>query len=441
MNKIILIIKREYFTRVRKKSFLLTTILVPIIIIGFYVAIIAIAVSDSSEKEKIGIIDQAGIFNGSLAPETDKGKDAIQYELVKNETESSFKTKYDNQGFTAFVYIPQVDINKPAGIKLHSRSSVSLATKSRVEKKLNRAFEQKRLAEANIDPDKYASIKADVSLETAVDSGEGDGEKQSMAEVASVVAFAAGILIYMVLLIYGSMVMRGVMEEKTNRISEVIVSSVKPFQLMMGKIIGIGAVGVTQFFIWIVLIVLLQLLLPMISPGMAEQMSQQAGVSPEMQQAASDNMLAEISKGLNSLPIGLLLFSFIFYFIGGYLMYASLFAAIGCVSEDQQDAQQLIFPVMMPIILGFVIMTKAVQDHNSGLALFGSMFPLTSPIVMIGRIPFGVPAWQIITSMLILVLFFLFCTWLAGRIYRTGILMYGKKGSWKEMMKWAFRNN
>jgi len=430
----LLIIQREYFTRVRKKSFLLTTILVPIIIIGFYAVIFAIALSDSGEDERIAVIDHAGLFTDSIPAE--KNDDGLKLELVKNETEESFKNKYADQGYAAFVYIPNFDLYKPSGIKLHSKSAVSLSSKNRIERKISKAVEYKRLASANIDPAKYESIKADVSVESTIDSG--DGEKRSVEGVAYAVAFAAGILIYMVLLIYGSMVMRGVMEEKTNRISEVIVSSVKPFQLMLGKIIGIGAVGITQFVIWIVLISILQLIIPILFPGMAGQMSPAGG---EAAGATNTNMMATISEGLSSIPVGILLFSFIFYFVGGYLMYAALFAAIGSVSEDQQDAQQLVFPVMMPLILGFVIMTKAIQEPNSGLALFGSLFPLTSPVVMIGRIPFGVPAWQLLTSMALLVLFFIFCTWLAGKIYRTGILMYGKKGSWKEMMRWAFRRS
>lgn len=437
MNKIFLIIKREYLTRVRKKSFLLTTILVPIIIIGFYAAIIAIAVSDSDEQDKIAVIDKGNLFNGAIPPEKDD-KESVKLELVQNETEESFKTKYRDRGYDAYVYIPELNPDDPNGIKLHSKNAVSLFTKSRIEKKINKAIERKRLISANIDPAKYESIKADVSIESTIDSG--DGEKKSVEGLAYAVAFAAGILIYMILLIYGTMVMRGVMEEKTNRISEVIVSSVKPFQLMLGKIIGIGAVGITQFIIWIILIGVLQVIVPLLFPSLSGQITQAspaAGMAAE--QANNINMMAKVTEGLKSIPIGLLVVSFIFYFIGGYLTYASLFAAIGSVSEDQQDAQQLIFPVMMPIILGFVMMTKAVQDPNGSIALFGSMFPLTSPIVMIGRIPFGVPYWQVVVSMAILALFFVFCTWLAGRIYRTGILMYGKKGSWKEMMKWAFR--
>lgn len=434
MNKILLIIQREYLTRVRKRSFLLTTILVPIVIIGFYAAIIAVAVSDTSEAEKIAVIDEANLFNGKI--EADK-KESITYDFIGNETVESFKKRYKDRGYSGFLYIPQAGISEPDRIKLYSPTTISLSTKNKIERKVDKAIEQQRLAHENIDRDKYESIKSDADIENTIDSGE--GEKKSVQEVASTVAFAAGILIYMILLIYGSMVMRGVMEEKTNRISEVIISSVKPFQLMMGKIIGIGAVGITQFVIWIVLIGLLQFIVPLLFPSLTGQIPQ-AGVEG-VPMAKEAGMLGKITEGFQSIPMGLLLFSFLFYFLGGYFMYASLFAAIGSVSEDQQEAQQLVFPVMMPIILGFVMLTKAVQDPNSGLALFGSLFPLTSPIVMLGRIPFGVPYSQLILSMALLILFFLFCTWLAGRIYRTGILMYGKKGSWKEMMKWAFKRS
>jgi ABC-2 type transport system permease protein len=434
MNKVSLIIKREYLTRVRKKSFLLTTILVPLVIIGFYAAIIAIAMSDSSDKERIAIVDKANLFEGKVPPDKD-GKQSIEFNFVQNETEESFKKKYDSLDYSAFLYIPETDINKPSGIRLHSQKTLSIGTQSKIDRKVNKAIEQKRLTSANIPPDKYESIKSDIDIPTIIDSG--DGEKTGAEGAARLMAIALGMLIYIVLLIYGSMVMRGVMEEKMNRISEVIVSSVKPFQLMLGKIIGIGAVGITQFLIWIVLIAVLTSVLPAFGPDMAKQIADDG--TGAMNEAAKASVVAEITQGLKSLPIGLILFTFLFYFIGGYLVYASLFAAIGSVSEDLQDAQQLMFPVMMPIILGFVILTKAMQEPNGGLALFGSMFPLTSPIVMIGRIPFGVPIWELLASMAILVLFFLFCTWLAGRIYRTGILMYGKKGSWKEMVKWAFK--
>ena len=434
MNKILLIIQREYLTRVRKRSFLLTTILVPIVIIAFYAAIIAVAVSDTSEQEKIAVIDEANLFDGKIEPDK---KESITYDLIKNETAESFKKKYHDKGYSAILYIPQLNINKPGNIQLHSKSAVSLRIKDKIEDRVDQAIERKRLASESIDPLKYKSIESNINIPNTLDSS--DGEKKSVEGVAYAVAFAAGILIYMILLIYGSMVMRGVMEEKTNRISEVIISSVKPFELMMGKIVGIGAVGITQFIIWIVLIGLLQFTIPLLFPSLTGQIPETGTEGVAM--ANDANMFLKITEGLQSIPIGLLLFCFLFYFLGGYLMYASLFAAIGSVSEDQQEAQQLVFPVMMPIILGFVMLTKAIQDPSSGLALFGSLFPLTSPIVMLGRIPFGVPWEQLILSMALLILFFLFCTWLAGRIYRTGILMYGKKGSWKEMMKWAFKRS
>jgi ABC-2 type transport system permease protein len=239
------------------------------------------------------------------------------------------------------------------------------------------------------------------------------------------------------LFIYGSLVMRGVMEEKTSRISEVIISSVKPFQLMLGKIIGIGGVGLTQFLIWIFLIIGLQFLIPLFFPEMGRQIEQASASGG----AQGGGMLGIISS-LKTLPIGNILFSFIFYFVGGYMMYASLFAAVGSmVNEDPQEAQQLVFPITMPIILAFVIMTQAINQPDSKLAIFGSLFPLTSPIVMMGRISYGVPGWQMITSMLLLIIGFLGTTWLAARIYRTGILMYGKKPKLKEMIRWAFRKS
>ena len=322
---------------------------------------------------------------------------------------------------------------------MHSRSTISITTKARVERTIDKAVEQKRLVQENIDPKQYESIKSNVEVASRIDSE--TGVKKSVEGVAHGVALAAGILIYMVLLIYGTMVMRGVMEEKTNRISEVIVSSVKPFQLMFGKIVGIGAVGLTQFIIWIVLVGILSSILPLLIPGMAEQMTTQMTQNGVPQMVQKESIVRTIGEGLQTIPTGLLIFSFIFYFLGGYLMYASLFAAIGSVSEDQQDAQQLVFPVMMPIILGFVILMRSVQNPHGSLSVFGSLFPLTSPIVMLGRIPFGVPWQQLVLSMALLIGFFLFCTWLAGKIYRTGILMYGKKGNWKEMMKWAFRRS
>jgi ABC-2 type transport system permease protein len=264
-----------------------------------------------------------------------------------------------------------------------------------------------------------------------------------------IVGYISGFLIYIILFIYGTMVMRGVMEEKVSRIAEVIVSSVKPFQLMMGKIFGIGAVGLIQFLIWIVLVFGLQFAVAMLFPDIMHQMQGQP-VQPAGMQAAQAYQAAQdspgIMSGLSQINFPMIIGCFIFYFLGGYLLYSALFAAVGsAVNEDPQDAQSLMLPITMPIIFAIVIMTKAVQDPSSGIAVFGSLFPLTSPIVMMARIAHGVPDpvpyWQLITSMLLLIGGFLATTWLAAKIYRTGILMYGKKITWKEMWKWVMRKS
>jgi ABC-2 type transport system permease protein len=433
MNKILLIIKREYLVRVKKKSFLYTTIGVPIIIIIFYAVMIAIGMSGGHEKNKIAVIDEANLLSNGM----EKAKsDGAEYVFITGQSPDSLKSSYKKKGYDFFLYIPPFDISKNAtNIQLFSKSPVALSQKGKIEKAINNAIELKRLQSVNISREQYRSIKSDVSIENKIVNGK--EEKKSVAGVASAVAFACGILIYIIMLIYGTMVMRGVMEEKISRIAEVMVSSVKPFQLMMGKIIGIGAVGLTQFAIWIILLSLIGLVLPFPSdPGMLGQAGQVPGVTEH------PSKFAIIGLGLKTLPWGLIIFCFIFYFLGGYLLYASLFAAIGSVvSEDQNEAQSMVFPVMMPIALGFVIMTKAVTEPNSPLVIFGSLFPLTSPVVMTGRIIYNVPVSQLIISMLLLILGFLFFAWLTAKIYRTGILMYGKKVTWKEMIRWAVRKS
>ena len=430
MKKIRLIIEREYLTRVKKKSFLLTTILVPVVIIGFYAAIIAIAVSGGNETESVAVIDKAGLFDGKI-----ENPGGLIFTLIDNETENSFKEKYSAQGYRLFLAVPQMDINNPTPPNLYYEKSVGPVAQAKIESIINKAIERKKLLAANIDAEKLKTIRSNVEVITYKGSGE---KSASVASVNSGVGFTAGFLIYIVLFIYGSMVMRGVMEEKTSRIAEVIISSVKPFQLMLGKILGIGAVGLTQFFIWIALIMGLQLLLPYIFPEIAQQLTQASGAGGIQ---GGGGMLG-IMGGLRALPVGMILFAFIFYFVGGYLLYAALFAAVGSVvNEDPQEAQQLMLPIMMPIILAFVIMTQAINQPDSSLSIFGSLFPLTSPIVMMGRIPYGVPLWQLVASMSFLIIGFLCTTWLAAKIYRTGILLYGKKVTFKEMIKWTFRKS
>lgn len=436
MSKIALVARREFLSRVQKKTFLLSTILLPLVIFGFYAMIIYFSIKTDTAL-RIAVADRANIFNGKIE---DK-EDDFKFTFVKSSDEE-LKGKLQHEEYDGYISVPaDATVMKTENIKVVTAKAIGAMTQDKIERRINHTLENRRLVSMNINQSTLDSIHNESDIKFS--SIEGKEEKENVAGIAQGVGFIAGFLIYIVLFIYGTMVMRGVMEEKMNRIAEVIVSSVKPFQLMMGKITGIGAVGLLQFIIWIVLVLGLQMLLPLIFPGAAHHLQNSGAPQPAgMQVAASaqNGALASVMAGLHQINIGLVVGCFIFYFLGGYLLYSSLFAAVGsAVNEDPQDAQSLMMPITFPIIFAIVIMTKAVNDPNSGLALFGSLFPLTSPIVMMGRLPYGVPPWQLATSIALLVLGFIATTWLAAKIYRTGILMYGKKVTWKEMWKWALR--
>jgi ABC-2 type transport system permease protein len=438
MNKIGLIARREFLTRVQKKTFLLTTILLPLLFFGFYALMIYFSVS-TDEKFNIAVADKANIFKGKI-----EGDENVSFHFANNETAQQLKQEVENGKYNGYAIIPDsTNILSNVNIPVVTQKSVGLMSRGKIEGRLNAALEQQRLLEFNISKSQLDSAKQEGKIEFSTIEGKTDSGQE--AGISYAIGYISGFLIYIVLFIYGAMVMRGVMEEKVSRIAEVIVSSVKPFQLMMGKIFGIGAVGLVQFIIWIILMVSLNFLLPVIFPGLAAQMHS-ANAQNQTVQAAETLK----SSGLISNTIGinfpLIIFCFIFYFIGGYLLYSSLFACVGsAVNEDPQDAQSLMLPITMPIIFGIVIMTKAVNEPTSGLAVFGSLFPLFSPIVMMARISHGVgdvvPLWQLLTSMALLILGFLGTTWFAAKVYRTGILMYGKKPTWKEMWKWALRRS
>lgn len=432
MSKIGLVIEREYFTRVKKKSFLIMTILVPLLMIAFYAAIIWISMKGGTDTQKIAIIDEAAIIKNEIP--SSATKQDIEFKLIAGESEQSFIPKYKKEGYNAFLFIPKQNIDSASSFKLHSPSATSLSTTGKVEDLVNLALQNRRLEAKGIDPATYKSVRANVNVENTIDTKE--GEKKTHSGIALMISLICGTLIYLMMIIYGAQVMRGVSEEKTNRVAEVIVSSVKPFDLMMGKILGIGAVGLTQFLIWMVLILLGQMAIPLIFPDVIKTATDAAATVPQ----GAAGVMQTMTEGIASLPITKIILCFMFYFLGGYLTYASLFAAVGSVvSEDQQEAQQMMFPILMPIIVGFVIMMQAVNEPNSTLAIFGSIFPLTSPVVMMGRITYDVPAWQLIASMISLIACFLLFTWVTAKIYRVGILMYGKKPTWKEMIKWGFR--
>ena len=438
MSKVGLIIKREYLSRVRKKTFILTTILTPLLFIGMIGGVVFIT-AKNFRNEKLAVVDAQGILKSNL-----KDSKAVSYEFRNDVDTSNFKSK----GFTAILFAPHSGINQTRNFKLISEKSLNRIANDRIDKDISHALESNMISqELKIDPVLIDSIKSranEVKIE-AVKKDELGKLTSSNFDIASGIGYLTGFLIYITLFIYGVMVMRGVMEEKTNRIAEVMISSVKPFQLMMGKIIGIGAVGLTQFLIWIILISGLSVLFgSSLSPETMQQVQNAQQGAGGMQQSAPPGGMAALVTNLSSVNWIMVVGCFLFYFLGGYLFYASLFAAVGsAVNEDSQDAQSLSFPITLPIILAIIIMINAINDPGSSLATWSSIIPFFSPIVMMARIPFGVPDtvpyWQLGLSMVLLVLGFLFTTWLSAKIYRTGILLYGKKPSWKEMVKWLRR--
>ncbi len=443
MNKTLLVAKREFLSRVQKKTFLLSTILLPLIIFGFYAGMIYFSVK-TTDNYQVAVIDHADVFKGKI---DDNPSTEVIFRFVKEDT-AALKAKLLKKEYDAYLLIPaNFTISGQDSLEFMSGKTVGLMTREKIQRRISKALEEKRMLAMNISKAQLDSIQSEkeyIQFETT----SGRQGKTSRAGISYAVGMISGFLIYIILFVYGTMVMRGVMEEKVSRIAEVIVSSVKPFQLMLGKITGIGAVGLLQFLIWIVLVFVLQMALPLIFPGLADQAqaTPMPGAIGAVQTAKQSGMMSGLMSALSEVNFSMIIGCFLFYFLGGYLLYSSMFAVVGCaVNEDPQDAQSLILPIMMPIIFAIVIMMKAVNDPNSGLAVFGSIFPLTSPIVMMARVAHGVPEGvsvvELIASMVLLIAGFLATTWMAGKIYRTGILMYGKKPSWKEMLKWAFRKN
>lgn len=439
MNKIFLIIKREYLSRVKKKSFILGTLLTPLFFVGLIVAITFISVKNI-ENEKIAVVDEAGIFKGSL----ENGK-AITFDFSKGIDSSNYMDK----GFSAILYTPT---DGSYDYRLISKKQLSIIAEGTLEDKINESIQNTLLK------DKYNINLKDLEAEkekagrAKIDQRyyEGGEIKKGNSSLAYGIGYGSGFLIYITLFIYGTMVMRGVMEEKTSKIAEVIVSSVKPFQLMIGKIVGIGAVGLTQFLMWIVLIFgfifAATALLPHETIVQAQDASQQMQTGSTSMASGAAKGFTEFTDTMSDANWFLIIGCFLFYFLFGYLFYASLFAAVGsAVNDDPQDAQSLLLPITMPIIISIVIMFNAITNPSGALATWASIIPFSSPIVMMARIPFGVPGtvpyWELLLSMASLIGGFIFTTWLSAKIYRTGILMYGKKPTWKEMWKWAFRKN
>lgn len=443
MNKVSLIIQREYITRVSNKRFLLMTILMPLIFIVFIVGSAYFGAS-IREEVKIAIAVDPGFLKENL-----KGEEG---DVVFEFTQGVDSLNFTQKGFDGVLYPTLIDEKLVAN--LHSKKQLGFEKTNYIDRQLNKAVENNLLLERGIQKSTLDSIasasKENVTVRNLVSDEKGK-TKESNAGLAYGIGFGSGILIYMTMFIFGSMVMRGVAEEKTNRIAEVIISSCKPFELMLGKIVGIAGVGLTQLLLWIALITALSTSLSVILPVETIQQAQTIQNS-QMPPGTMNNatMAAKILEAKATLTEGvnwlMIIGFFLFYFLGGYLFYASLFAAVGSViNEDPQEAQQLMLPITMPIIFSFVILNGVLANPSSNMSVWTSIIPFTSPIIMMGRIPFGVPAtvpyWQLAASMISLIGGFIFTTWFAGKIYRTGILMYGKKVTWKEMIKWTFRKS
>lgn len=437
MNKVWLVIKREYLTRVRNRTFILSTILLPLFFIGFIFAS-AYFSATSTEKQKVAVADSNGIFKNSF-----QSSDLITYEFPSDVNADNFKEK----GYSAFLKIPDDYNSGSDSIALISTKQLGLDAEDKIKDQINTAIRNQAFLRNNIDKktlDSINNIEEDRLYNFRTIVKQGNKSEKSNAALSYGIGYGSGILIYMTLFIYGAAVMRGVMEEKMNRIAEVIISSVRPFQLMIGKILGIAAVGLTQLLIWLVLIILLSSISTSIfsHETLQHAQSMNATMGATANSSAAMNFMHAKSTFLSA-NWGLIIPCFLFYFIAGYLFYASLFAAVGSVvNEDPQEAQSLMLPITMPIILSFVVMSTAVGKPDAPVAVWGSIIPLSSPIVMMARIPSGnVPPWQIAVSMLSLVAGFILTTMIAAKIYRTGILLYGKKITFREMGKWLFRKS
>ncbi|MFM8591791.1 MAG: ABC transporter permease, partial [Sphingomonadales bacterium] len=410
-------------TRVQKKTFIIATLLLPVLYVGLIFGMGYIA-ENSRETLSIAVIDSSGYFSAPILENQNRIDSSSVLALVNGLSQAELNNK--EGGYEGYLIIPALDWKKGLdSLALNTYKSYGSATTAAVEAKINRIWSEVVNDSLQIDLGKQLILtqsRIGIKAKNVID-------EKSDSDTAEGIGYVAGLLMYFILLVYGSQVMMGVMEEKTNRIAEVIVSSVRPFQMMLGKIIGIGAVALTQFLLWIAFILV------------AYNVAKEAGT-----QMGAAEMVGNMQRLFTKVDVPLILGCFGFYFLAGFFFYASLYGAVGsAVNEDIREAQSLSFPITMLVILSIAMMTASIANPSGPIALWGSLLPFSSPIVMMARIPYGVPGtvpwWQLIASMVILVLSFLAMVWLAGKIYRTGILMYGKKITWGEMLKWIVRKN
>jgi len=437
MSKISLIIKREYTTRVMKKSFIILTFLTPLLFAGMITVPLWLSSIKDSNKKHIVVIDKTNSYSQVL-----KNNETYIFDFVNKPVDQIKKENTDKSDteFTALLLISGDLSKNPKAAALYSDKQVNLELKNYIAETLNKYVEQQKLASYNIPNLKEMVEKSRSNIDMpTIKWGDNGQEKEGSAELALVIGMISAFVIYMFIIIYGAQVMAGVVQEKTSRIVEVIISSVKPFELMMGKIIGIALVGLTQFFMWVILTGgILIIGTKIIGGGVDINALQQANQMGMQTMSATQNPgeIQQVFAMLHGFDFMQIIILFVLYFLGGYLLYASLFAAVGSAVDSETDTQQFSLPLTLPIIFAIYAAIYSAQNPDGPLAFWCSMIPFTSPIVMMVRLPFDVPVWQIVLSLTILVLSFIGTTWMAGKIYRTGILMYGKKVTWKEMWKW-----
>ena len=451
LRNISTIISREYLTRVKKKSFLLTTFLVPIFFAAMCILPSVIMFMAKDSGKKVAVVDQSGIVMPYLVDD-----EAVDYTDYSAEPVDSMKVKFEELGLDVLVVISPIDsLERTVTVASYSEKPLSMELKDGVRSKVNDAVEDYRLAQYEISDLKQIleDVKADVSIATYTldESGE---EKITSSEVYMIISMILSIIIYMFIAMFSGMVMQSVIEEKASRVVEVLVSSVKATELMFGKIIGVACVALTQFFLWIVLTLVLVGGFSafvgfdsiMGDPAQTEQMmdmtAQMGGVDvAEMTQAMQEEEgLGAVLSTLRDINWAQMVLAFIIYFALGYLLYASFFAAIGSAVENEADTNQLQMPVTIPLLLAFFIALYAFNAPDSPVVWWGSMIPFTSPIVMLARIPFGVPGWELALSIALLVATFVLCGWASAKIYKIGILMFGKKTTFKDLWKWLRQN-
>ena len=434
MNHLPLIIKREYLTRVKNKSFIIMTFLSPMIIIALIAVVAYLSQINNDKVRLISVLDESGEVS-----EVFKSSDKVKYNILKGMSLDEAKAMAKETESYGLLHIQQWDsFNEVSNkINFYSEESPSITVIRGLEAEIGNKLTNLKLKREGVDVDiiNHSKVNVDIVQESF------EGEKTSKIDSILKLAFGAatGYLLFMFIIIYGNMIMRSVIEEKTSRIIEVIISSVKPVQLMLGKIIGTSLAGITQFVIWIMLG---GVLLVLVSFIFELDMTQIQTPQQEMMQRAMDNpelnmQVQNIMASFYHLPITNLIFAFILFFIGGYLLYSSLYAAIGAAVDNETDTQQFILPILVPLILAvYVGIFTVIEDPHGTVSTVFSFIPFTSPVVMLMRIPFGVPLWQQLLAFLLLIATFMFTVWFAAKIYRVGILMYGKKPSYKELIKW-----